>query len=99
MSRDQLAGRKKCHWLIGDDVSSRVLYVTLNRQLYSIPTGRSAGAFKAEKPGPVRSEDERPGRAGLKSVLLPQPDVHSNQCSGHPLPLLPTHMPGPQGWD
>ena len=32
---------------------------------------------------------------GLKSVA--QPAVHSNQCPGHPLPLLPTQVPGPQG--
>ena len=79
---------ESCDQLRGDDVRGHVL-----------GAGRSAGAFKAKKPGPVRSEDERPGRAGLKSVLLPQPTVHSNQCSGHPLPLLPTHVPGPQGWD
>ena len=51
----------------------------------------------AEKPGPVRSEDESPGRC--RSEVGSQPAVHSNQCPGHPLPLLPTHVPGPQGWD
>ena len=39
----------------------------------------------AEKPGPVRSSS--------------QPTVYSNQFPGHPLPLLPTQRPGPQGWD
>ena len=28
-----------------------------------------------------------------------QPAVHSNQFPGHPLSLLPTQVPGPQGWD
>ena len=59
--------------------------------------GRSADAFKAEKPGPVRSVDEIPGRSEVGSSS--QPAVHSNQFPGHPLPLLPTHVPGPQGWD
>ena len=35
----------------------------------------------------------------LKSVLLTQPAVHSNQCPGHPQPLLLTQVPGPQGRD
>ena len=47
--------------------------------------GRSADALNAEKPGPVSSSS--------------QPAVHSNQFPGHPLPLLPTQGPGPQGWD
>ena len=59
--------------------------------------GRSAEALKTPKPGPVRSEDEVLVGAGLKSVA--QPAVHSNQCPGHPLPLLPTQVPGPQRWD
>ena len=49
------------------------------------------------KPGPVPSEDKVLVDAGLKSVA--QPAVQSNQCPGHPLPLLPTQVPGPQGWD
>ena len=55
-----------------------------------------AGAFKVEKPGPVRSVDEIPGRSEVDSSS--QPAVHSNQFPGHPLPLLPTQVPGPQGW-
>ena len=58
--------------------------------------GRSADALNAEKPGPVRSVDESPGRSEVSSS---QPAVHSNQFPGHPLPLLPTQRPGPQGWD
>ena len=59
--------------------------------------GRSVDALKAEKSGPVRSIDESPGRSEVDSSS--QPTVHSNQFPGHPLPLLPTQVPGPQGWD
>ena len=59
--------------------------------------GRSADAFKAEKPGPVHSVDEIPGRSEGGSSS--QPAVHSNQFPGHPPPLLPTQVPGPQGRD
>ena len=59
--------------------------------------GRSADALNTEKPGPVRSVDESPGRSEVGSSS--QPAVHSNQFPGHPLPLLPTQGPGPQGWD
>ena len=59
--------------------------------------GLSADALNAEKPGPVRSVDESPGRSEVGSSF--QPAVHSNQFPGHPLPLLPTQRPGPQGWD
>ena len=59
--------------------------------------GRSVDALNAEKPGPVRSVDESPGRSEVDSSS--QPAVHSNQFPGHPLPLLPTQVPGPQGWD
>ena len=89
--------------------------------------GRPADAFKAGKPGPVRSVDEIPSFFRDKTSELAihnphyrqqsrvckggtditfycevgssQPAVHSNQCPGHPLPLLPTHVPGLQGWD
>ena len=59
--------------------------------------GRSADALNAEKPGPVRSVDESPGRSEVGSSS--QTAVHSNQFPGHPLPLLLTQRPGPQGWD
>ena len=55
--------------------------------------GRPAVALKAEKPGPVHSVDEIPGRSEVGSSS--QPAVHSNQFPGRPLPLLPTHVPGP----
>ena len=69
-------------WLTGYDVRGRVLLA-----------GRPAVALKAEKPGPVHSVDEIPGRSEVGSSS--QPAVHSNQFSGHPLPLLPTQVPGP----
>ena len=69
-------------WLTGYDVRGRVLLA-----------GRSADALKAEKPGPVHSVDEIPGRSEVGSSS--QPAVHSNQFPGHPLPLLPTQLPGP----
>ena len=55
------------------------------------------GQLMLLKPGPVRSVDEIPGRSEVGSSS--QPAVHSNQFPGHPLPLLPTQVPGPQGWD
>ena len=55
--------------------------------------GQSADALKAEKPRPVHSVDEIPGRSEVGSSS--QPAVHSNQFPGHPLPLLPTQWPGP----
>ena len=58
---------------------------------------RSADALNAEKPGPMRSVDESPGRSEVGSSS--QPAVHSNQFPDHPLPLLLTQGPGPQGWD
>ena len=47
-------------WLTGYDVRGRVLLA-----------GRPAVALKAEKPGPVHSEDDIPGRSevGSESVL------------------------------
>ena len=53
--------------------------------------GQSADALKAEKPGPVLSVDEIPGRSEVGSSS--QPAVHSNQFPGHPPPLLLTHCP------
>ena len=53
-------------WLTGYDVRGRVLLA-----------GRSADALKAEKPGPVHSVDEIPGRSEVGSSS--QPAVHSNQ--------------------
>ena len=76
---------KTPNWLTGYDVRGRVLLA-----------GRSAVALKAEKPGAVHSVDEIPGWSEVGSS---QPAVHSNQFPGHPLPLLPTQVPGPQGWD
>ena len=69
-------------WLTGYDVRGRVLLA-----------GWSADALKAEKPGPVHSVDEIPGRSEVGSSS--QPAVHSNQFPGHPLPLLPTQVPDP----
>ena len=69
-------------WLTGYDVRGRVLLA-----------GRPAVALKAEKPGPVHSVDEIPGWSEVGSSS--QPAVHSNQFPGHPLPLLPTQVPGP----
>ena len=46
---------------------------------------------------PPRGVDIIPGRSEFGSSS--QPAVHSNQFPGHPLPLLPTQRPGPQGWD
>ena len=57
---------------------------------FSWPAGR---CLKAEKPGPVHSEDDIPGRSEVGSSS--QPAVHSNQFPGHPLPLLLTQVPGP----
>ena len=69
-------------WLTGYDVRGRVLLAS-----------RPADALKAKKPGPVHSVDENPGRSEVGSSS--QPAVHSNQFPGHPLPLLPTQVPGP----
>ena len=55
--------------------------------------GRPGDALNEEKPGPVRSVDDIPGRSKVGSSS--QPAVHSNQFPGHPLPLLPTQVPGP----
>ena len=69
-------------WLTGYDVRGHVLLA-----------GRPAVALKAEKPGPVHSVDEIPGWSEVGSSS--QPAGHSNQFPSHPLPLLPTQVPGP----
>ena len=59
-------------------------------------TDNKAGAARE---GVISPSVVRSANALTKVVLLSQPAVHSNQCPGHPLPLLPTHVPGPQGSD
>ena len=88
---------KKHDLLRGGSEGHAIGWLDMTSEVAFFWDGRLADAFKAEKPGQVRSVDEIPGRSGVGSSS--QPAVHSNQFPGHPLPLLPTQVPGPQGWD
>ena len=81
-------------WLVGRTRDWLTGYGVRGRVLLSWPVG---WCFKSREAWASALCRWSPGRSEVDSSF--QPAVHSNQFPGHPPPLLPTQVPGPQGRD